>query len=81
MRVKYKGPGGEIFPDLHWLPKPGEVREFDDALFPEDSLIDHPTLEETTEPVTMVTETEIGSNQADDSDETEEKETDEFPKA
>ena len=29
-QVKYSGPGGEIFPDVHWQPEPGEVREFPD---------------------------------------------------
>ena len=29
-QIKYTGPGGEFFPDLHWQPEPGETREFSD---------------------------------------------------
>ncbi len=71
VRVRYTGAGGEIFPELHWLPKPGQVKEIeiaDDA-----TLEDHPTLEETTDPVTPVTETEIASGQEDDPDEKEDE--------
>lgn len=41
-RVKYVGQGGDIFPDLHWQPKPGEEAEFDDDALGD--LTDHPKL-------------------------------------
>lgn len=43
-KVRYKGPGGEIFPELNWQPEPGDVREIE---IPDDATLeDHPTLEE-----------------------------------
>lgn len=63
-KVKYTGEGGEIFYDYNWAPKPGEVREVE--LADDADLTDHPSLELTDEPETLVTETEIASGQAED---------------
>ncbi len=69
VRVKYTGPGGEIFPEYHWQPKPGDVRDIEIA---DDATLEgHVSLEETDEPITLVTETEIGAG-ADDPDEDDE---------
>lgn len=75
-KVKYTGEGGEIFYDYHWAPKPGEVREVE--LADDADLTGHPTLELTDEPETLVTETEIGSGQADDREDPEDETP--FPK-
>ena len=39
--VRYSGPGGELFPDFHWMPEPGEERELPVAK----EEINHPHLE------------------------------------
>lgn len=51
MRVKYIGSGDEFFPDLHWQPQPGDVREVPDE-FPIDparlEVVDQPDNQDST---------------------------------